>query len=121
MITMYNTPKKVKLTDLFPDAGCKYYIQKFEYGDFDNWVTAVIYKTSLVINDCSLNSKLVRDGKYYAYLATTFIALDGAEEIGKDFINSGRKFVGCGNGLKISKLEDLTNFEVTVDGEWTRD
>lgn len=121
MITMYDAPKKVKLTDLFPDSGRKYYIQKFEYGDFDNWVTAVIYETSLVINDYSLNSKAVKDGKYSAYLATTFIALDGGGEIGKDFINSGRKFVGCGNDLKISKLEDLTDFEVTVDGEWTRD
>ena len=51
MITMYDAPKRVKLVDLFPDSGRKYYIQKFEYGDFDNWVTAVIYETNLVIND----------------------------------------------------------------------
>ena len=40
--------------------------------------------------------------------------------MGEDFIKRGRKFVGCGNDIKISKLEDLTDFEVTVDGEWTR-
>ena len=40
--------------------------------------------------------------------------------MGVNFININRKFVGCGNDLKISKLEDLTDFEVTVDGEWTR-
>ena len=120
MIAMYDTPKKVKLTDLFPDSGRKYYIQKFEYGDFDNWVTAVIYETSLVINDYSLNSKTAKNGKYSAYLATTFIPIDEAEKMGGNFINSTRKFVGCGNDLKISKLEDLTDFEVTVDGEWTR-
>ncbi len=120
MITMYDAPKKVKLTDLFPDSGRKYYIQKFEYGDFDNWVTAVIYETSLVINDYSLNSKAVKDGKYSAYLATTFIPIDEAEKMGGNFINSNRKFVGCGNDIKISKLEDLTDFEVIVDGEWTR-
>ena len=34
MITMYDTPKRVKLTDLFSDSGRKYYIQKFEYGDY---------------------------------------------------------------------------------------
>ncbi len=120
MIAMYDTPKTVKLTDLFPDSGRKYYIQKFEYGDFDNWVTAVIYKTSLVINDYSLNSKAIKDGKYSAYLETTFIPIDEAEKMGGKFTNSNRKFVGCGNDLKISKLEDLTDFEVTVDGEWTR-
>lgn len=121
MITMYNTPKKVKLTDLFPDSGRKYYIQKFEYGDFDNWVTAVVYETSLVINDYSLNSRAVKDGKYSAYFATTFIPIDEAEKMGGNFINSLRKFVGCGNDLKIGKLEDLTEFEVLVDGEWKRD
>lgn len=120
MITMYDTPKRVKLTDLFPDSGRRYYIQKFEYGDFDNWVTAVIYETSLVINDYSLNSKTAKNGKYSAYLATTFIPIDEAEKMVGNFINSNRKFVGCGNDLKISKLEDLTDFKVTVDGEWTR-
>lgn len=120
MITMYDAPKKVKLTDLFPDSGRKYYVKKFEYGDFDNWVTAVIYATSLVIDDYSLNSKLVKDGKYSACLATTFIPIDEAEKMGGNFINSNRKFVGYGNDLKISKLEDLTDFEVTVDGEWAR-
>lgn len=121
MITMYDTPKKVRLTDLFPDSGRKYYIQKFEYGDFDNWVTAVIYETSLVINDYSLNSKAVKDGKYSACLATTFIPIDEVEKMGANFINSDRKSVGYGSNLKISKLEDLTGFEVVVDGEWTRD
>ena len=120
MITMYDVPKKVKLTNLFPDSGRKYYIQKFEYGDFDNWVTAVIYETSLVINDYSLNSKTVKDGKYSVYLATTFIPIDEAEKMGRNFINSNRKFVGYGNDIKISKLEDLTDFEVVVNGEWTR-
>lgn len=121
MITMYDTPKKVKLTDLFSNSGRKYYIQKFEYGDFDNWVTAVIYETSLVINDYSFNSKAAKDGKYSAYLATTFIPIDEAEKMGRNFSNSQRKFVGCGNDLKISKLEDLTEFEVIVDGEWAKD
>ena len=40
--------------------------------------------------------------------------------MGGNFINSSRKFVGCGDDLKISKLEDLTDFEVVVNGEWTR-
>lgn len=120
MITMYDTPKKVKLTELFPDSGRKYYIQKFKYGDFDNLITAVIYETSLVINDYSLNSKLVKDGKYPACVATTFIPIDEVEKMGGNFINSHRKFVGYGNDLKISKLEDITDFEVTVHGEWTR-
>ena len=120
MLTMYDTPTKVKLVDLFPNSVRKYYIQKFEYGDFDNWVTAVIYEMSLVIDDYSLNSKLVKDGKYSACLATTFIPIDEAEKMGGNFINSNRKFVGYGNDLKISKLEDLTDFEVTVNGEWAR-
>lgn len=119
MITMYDAPKKVKLVDLFPDSGCKYYIKRFEYGDFDNFVTAVIYETSLVVDDYSLNSKLIKDGKYSACLATTFIPIDEAEKMGGNFVNSNRKFVGYGNDLKISKLEDLTDFEVVVDGEWT--
>ena len=63
---------------------------------------------------------LVKDGKYSACLATTFIPIDEAEKMGGNFINSNRKFVGYGNDLKISKLEDLTDFEVTVNGEWAR-
>lgn len=121
MITMYDAPKKVKLTELFPDSNRKYYIKTFEYGTYDNFVAALIYATCLVIDDYSLNSKLVKDGKYSACLATTFIPIDEAEKMGGNFINSNRKFVGYGNDLKISKLEDLTDFEVTVDGEWTRD
>lgn len=120
MITMYNKPRKVKLSELFPQSNEKYYIQKFEYGDFDNWVTALIYETHLVINDYSLNSKLVKDGKYPACLATTFIPIDEVEKMGGNFINSNRKFVGYGNDLKISKLEDITEAEITIHGEWVR-
>lgn len=120
MITMYDAPKKVKLTELFSDSNRKYYIKTFEYGTYDNFVTALIYATSLVIDDYSLNSKLVKDGKYSACLATTFIPIDEAKKMGGNFINSNRKFVGYGNDLKISKLEDLTDFEVAVNGEWTR-
>lgn len=120
MIKMYDSPRKVKLSELFPQPNEKYYIQTFEYGDFDNWVTALIYKTNLVIDDYSLNSRLVKDGEYRACLATTFIPIDEAEKMGGDFIDSNRKFVGYGDNMKISKLEDITEAEITVNGEWTR-
>ena len=121
MITMYDTPKKVKLVDLFPNSNQKYYIQRFEYGDYDNWVTALVYETHIVFNDFSFNSKFAKNGVYKTHLATTFIPIDEVEKMNGNFINSQRKFVGCGNDLKISCFEDITEATVKVDGEWTRD
>ena len=63
---------------------------------------------------------MVKDGKYSECLEKNFIKIEEDEKMGGNFINSNRKFVGYGNDLKISKLEDLTDFDVTVDGEWTR-
>lgn len=122
MIVIYDQPRKVKLVDLFPDSNRKYYIQTFEYGNFDNSVTALIYETSIMINDYSFNSKFVDNGKYKACLSTTYIPIEEVKELNGNFAKSRHKFIGCdGNNLQIKKLEDITEMEIEINGEWIRD
>lgn len=121
MIKMYDKPREVKLIDLFPTGGKKYYIQTFAYGDYDNEVTAVLYETSVVIGDYSFNPKDKKDGKYRVYFRTTYVSADEAEKSVGGLHNCQRKFEGYGNDYRIGNLEDLGNITVTVNGEWTRE
>lgn len=121
IIKMYDGPRRIKIKDLFADAPDKYYIQTFEYGDFDNWVTAVVYETSLTINTYSMNPKQVYNGKYSAYFTTTFVPIDkGKQTIEGGLINNTHKFVGCSGDIKVGNLEDIMNEEITITGEYTR-
>lgn len=44
MLTIYNEPKKVKIKDILKTRDKnKKYVQKFGYGDYDSWVTAIIH------------------------------------------------------------------------------
>lgn len=121
MIKMYDVPQKIKLVDLFSKNGKKYYIQKFEYGDFGNWVTAVICKRNIVVNDHSLNSNCKKDGKYSVYFETTYIPVDEIDSIVGGLWNSKRKIMGCSDPVKIGIFAELENLETIVIGEWTRE
>lgn len=121
MIRMYDKPKKVKLVDLFSKSGEKYYIQTFEYGDFDNWVTAVIYEKNIVVGDYSFNSKNKKDGKYKIYFKTMYVPIDEAKVLVGGLHNSKRSFLGCGDDRHIGSLAELETLEILVDGEWVRE
>lgn len=119
MLTIYDEPKKVKIKDILETRNRnRKYVQKFEYGDYDNWVTAIIHDIKVSIS----HSRLRDDDTVSLSLCYEYVSVYKADD--KGYLNASyEKFEGYGNDIKLpkNKLYDVLEVEVSVQGEYIED
>lgn len=115
-IELFEKSKNVKLKDLFKDRNI-HYIRRFEYGDFDNWVDAVITAMDVSLNYTSYfeeSEGIFEEGDCSICLKQTFIPLSIVETIGLSDAYKSESF-SC-DLIKIKLMKDLFNYEISVIG-----
>lgn len=120
MFEIWDEPKKIKIRDIkenLLDKGIRY-IQRFEYGYDDNWVTAVV-------TDFKVNLR-------YSYFVPTHITLGEcyqisletdfkfSSDIKQEGFDKAETRVGF-NDIYVKTLDELFDYEIEVDGVYKED
>ena len=117
-IELFKEPKNIKLKDLFKNRNI-YYVRRFEYGDFDNWVNAVITAMDVSLNYTSYFEKsegIFEEGDCSVCLKQTFIPLSIAATNGLSDAHKSESF-SC-DLIKTKLMKDLFNYEISVIGTY---
>ena len=119
MIKYFDEPKKITLREFFEDSKKKY-IQIFEYGDYGNWVTAIIENIDLSLEFTKKYTKsmgIFKVGDWSISLKTTYIHLYDYVNRNYNEHNELPKFVGFNSKtIIIRNLSQLYDIEIKVNG-----
>ena len=120
MTNYYEEPKMVKIRDILEKSTDSFkYIEKFEYGDFDNWVTAVIDTINVPLrfmHETNENVDGVDNKVCWVSLETVYKSIRAVEESG---LRNAASFTGYGSSMKVATLSEILDKEIEVIGEWT--
>lgn len=120
-VKIFKTPQKIKIRDI-GNTNNSYYIRRFEYGDYDNWVEGVIFSADI-------STKYI---KYYDKKQPPFEAGDYSVCIKEEFANLSdvqkNGVYGCKRWeaystetIKVKTINEILDLEIEVVGEYTID
>ena len=129
-IKMFEEPKVITLKEIINDMRKKdcYYIERFEYGDYDNWVTAIIINLKIPMRYIQQATEGPNINKWNVCKESTWTSLSN---ITKDKIKPGKeielsdalkeniyskKEVSYDFGRYFDHIEDIYDTQVEVIG-----
>lgn len=115
MITKYDAPKKVSLKDFVYNK----YIIRFELGDYDRWVNAVVVDIEVPIQYAKHYRKdlgVFKKGDYSICLKTTFKLARDIETLGYQKAKENSCY--STRLIKVRSLKDIENYPIEVIGEF---
>lgn len=123
MIELFEQPKKITLREYIEELRhSNHYIERFEYGDFDNWNIAYIEDCNLSLKYSHFYPDTIYGPRWNFSLKKEWVSLnnvitpDGKQVIGdKDVVINGTTFVGY-DDYYAKDFDDLYNQEIFVIG-----
>lgn len=120
MLTMYEKPKKIKIANVLKMIDSKKKpVQRFEYGDYDNWVTAIINAIKVDLKYTHFKDEEQIRKVNTVSLAYEYVWPNSADAEGY-YNASQHTFTGYSDitsPLPIG-MYDILNTEIEIDGEW---
>ena len=121
MITMYDKPKKVTLKELIENTTDSFkYIERFEYGDYDNFVTAIVDYINIALRYSHVRVEETEQGPVNVYSVCLESAYKSMYEVDDKGIKDTEPFFGYSSNYSVKRIEDLLEMEMEVVGEWKR-
>ena len=104
MIVKFEEPRLIKIKDIIESLKeGKHYIERFQYGDYDNWVNAIII--NLEVHNSTFYPNTIYGPKYDVCLYNTF----------KHSLEDERTYTACPSYLE-DKPEDIYDRKIEVIG-----
>lgn len=120
MLTMYEKPKKIKIAEVLKMISSKKKpVQRFEYGDFDNWTTAIIDAIKIDLRYTHFKDEMKIRMVNTISLAYEYVYPSTADAEG--YYNASRHpFTGYSdiNTPAPIEMKDIFNTEIEIAGEW---
>lgn len=126
-IKMFEQPKEMTIGEIINEMKKDhYYIEKFEFGDYDNWVTAIIRNFEISMQYTNQIKAGPNANKWSVCKKSTWANLSdvtrdkikpGQEvEIPNITFDSINKHEGYSSGMILDHIEDLYNITIDVIG-----
>lgn len=122
MVTMYNEKKIITLREIIEKTSDSFkFIQKFEYGDFDNWKVALLDSIDIPLNYFHEREEIVGDLKSKYYSFTLRCLYRDVDDVNKYGFDNAKTYPAYDSAYDLITIEDLLNKKVGVVGEWKKD
>lgn len=115
MVITYNAPKKILLKDFIFDK----YIVRFELGDEDCWINAIVTDIEIpvrFVEHYRKNIGIFKEGDYSICLKTTFKLLEDVKILGYERAKENSSY--STQLIKVRSLREIENYPIEVIGEF---